>query len=227
MEALASVSGRAPDPGDADTLLPVLPAFHGLLPGLRRGQVTTVDVSGALPLALLAGPSQAGSWCAVVGMPETGIAAAAELGCDLNQILLVDEPGNRWTDVVAALLEAVDVVLLRPPAQPQTGVARRLTALARTSGTAMLVAGGWEGASLRLRVDSSSWMGVEDGHGRLHSRRVKIVAEGRAAGGRPRSAWLWLPGPDGTVSRAELASVTSMEDRLAARPALGADVEVA
>jgi hypothetical protein len=148
-------------------------------------------------------------------MPDLAAAAAAQLGCDLDRLQLLDEPADRWADVAAVLLEAVDVVLLRPPARPQTGLVRRLTALARKSGSALIVAGAWEGAPLRLRVQSSSWMGVEQGHGHLHSRRVNVIAEGRGAGGRPRSAWLWLPGADGSVSRAELATVTSMRDKRA------------
>ncbi|WP_187361429.1 hypothetical protein [Phytoactinopolyspora mesophila] len=215
-EALASVAGTADVSVPEDTGLPVLPAFHGLLPGLGRGQVMTVDGVGALPLALLAGASQDGSWCGIVGMPELGAMAAAELGCDLDRLLLVDEPADRWADVTAVLLEAVDAVLLQPPARPQTGLIRRLTALARKAGSTLIVAGSWEGASLRLRVESSAWMGVEQGHGHLHSRRVKVVAEGRGTGGRPRSAWLWLPDADGSVSRAELASVTNLQDKRAA-----------
>ncbi|NED97465.1 hypothetical protein G1H11_19385 [Phytoactinopolyspora alkaliphila] len=204
---MASVAGKPSDVASESTGLPVLPALQGLLPMLRRGQVVEVDGSGALSLALLAGASQSGSWCGVVGMPEGGMLAASEMGCDLDRLLLVDHPGDRWVDVTAALLEAVDVVLLRPPVRPQTGVVRRLVALARKSGSMLIAAGAWEGSSVRLRVESSLWTGLEHGHGHLRGRRVKIVAEGRGAGGRPRSAWVWLPGPDGSVSPAELAVV--------------------
>jgi hypothetical protein len=40
------------------------------------------------------------------------------------------------------------------------------------------------------------------GHGRLRARKAQVVASGRGAGERPRSAWLWLPGPDGAVTMA-------------------------
>lgn len=190
-----------------ESVLPVLPALRPVLPGLRRGQVLEVDAAGALALALLAGPSGAGSWCAVVGVPELGVLAASAMGCEPERLLLVDEPGERWVDAVAVLLEAVDVVLVRPPVRPPSPVVRRLAALARTSGSCLLVAGAWEGAMTRVRVASSLWVGLEQGHGHLRGRRVNVVAEGRGAGGRPRSAWLWLPGPDGSVSPAELVSV--------------------
>src|SRR5476649_2685772 len=51
--------------------LPTHPALAELLPGaaLTAGGVYAVN-STALALALLQGPSAAGSWCAVVGVPD-------------------------------------------------------------------------------------------------------------------------------------------------------------
>ena len=57
-------------------LVPVHPALAGLLDGgLQPGAAYSVS-GGALLLALLAEPSQAGSWCGVVGIPELGAEAA-------------------------------------------------------------------------------------------------------------------------------------------------------
>jgi hypothetical protein len=193
--------------------IPVLPAMGGLLPGgLPRGQVVVVDAIGALPLALIAGAVPTGMvgadrWCAVVGVPEFGVVAAADIGADLDRMLLVDEPGVRWPEVVAALLPAVEVVLVQSPARPAPGVTRRLTALARQHGAVLIVAGAWEGARVRLQVTSSLWTGLGDGHGHLRARRVKVVADGRGGGVRSRTAWLWLPGPDGRVAAADLEAV--------------------
>lgn len=201
--------------------LPVLSALRGLLPaGLPRGQAVAVDGVGALSLALVAGAVPAGvpaadRWCALVGTPEAGVLAAAGMGADTDRLLLVDEPGERWPDVVATLLPAVEVVLLRPPSPPSAGVNRRLTALARRHGSALVVAGStssWEGAYLRLRVATSLWVGLADGHGHLRGRRVKVVAEGRGAGGRPRASWLWLPAEDGSVAGADLVAVPETPD---------------
>jgi hypothetical protein len=198
--------------------IPVLPALQKLLPGgLPRGQVITVDAAGALPLALAAGAVPAGVptvdlWCAVVGLPECGMLAAAGMGANLDRLVLVDRPGERWADVVASLLSAAGVVLVQPPGPPPpAGIIRRLTALARQHGAALVVVGQWDGARLRLQVTSSLWTGLEHGHGHLQGRRVKVVADGRGAGGRPRSAWLWLPGPDGSVAGADLEVVESLE----------------
>jgi hypothetical protein len=206
--------GGPPDAGQCS----VLPALRTLLPGgLRRGQALAVDGVGALPLALIAGAVAAKSldsaaWCAVVGVPEFGMLAAADMGADLDRILLVDEPGERWPDVVATLLAAVEVVVVRPPVRPSTGVARRLMALARQHGASLVVIGAWEGAQLRLQVTSSLWTGLGDGHGHLRGRRVKVEADGRGAGVRPRAAWLWLPAPDGTVRPADLEPVEAGSD---------------
>jgi hypothetical protein len=185
----------------------VLPALQSLLPGLRRGQVVEVDSVGALAIALLAGASKAGSWCAVVGWPSFGGLAASGMGCCLDRLLLVDDPGERWSDVVVTLLDAVDVVLVRPPVRPPSGLVRRIMAVARKSGSSLIAAGSWEGAATRLRVESALCTGVEQGHGHLRGRRVKVVAERR---GRPESAWLWLPGPSGEVASAELTAVNEM-----------------
>jgi hypothetical protein len=62
----------------------------------------------------------------------------------------------------------------------------------------LLSLGPWPGAELRLMPARSTWEGLGDGHGRLNARRVEVRATGRGtAGGRPRSAELWLPAPDG------------------------------
>src|SRR5947209_4215407 len=118
-EELREIAGRGqaimPSGG---RVLPVLPALSGLLPegGLKRGSVVSVAGATSLALALLAGPSAAGSWCAAVGMPSLGVAAAAEVGIALERFPLVAAPPNaeEWAWTVATMLDAVDVVLARP-----------------------------------------------------------------------------------------------------------------
>ena len=63
--------------------LPVLPALRGLLPGgLQRGTVVAAGHWSLLCLAVAAGASAAGAWCAAVGLPQLGVAAAAGIGLD-------------------------------------------------------------------------------------------------------------------------------------------------
>ncbi len=184
--------------------LPVLPALAPLLPGdgLAKGSVVAVAQPGALCLALMAGASQAGMWCGVAGMPDLGIVAAAEAGAEPGRMMLVPEPGPRWAEVAATLLEACEIVLLRPPGRAPAQARRRLETAARRSGAALIVAGTWDGAPVRLHVARQQWDGIGDGFGRLRARRAEVVAEGRGAATRPRSRWLWLPGPDGKISAA-------------------------
>ena len=98
--------------------LPTHPALVDLLPGgaLNAGSSYSVVGSTTLALALLQGASAAGAWCAVVGMPDLGIEAAAGLGVDLERLVLVPHPGDRWLAVVPALIDVVSIVLVRPPA---------------------------------------------------------------------------------------------------------------
>jgi hypothetical protein len=205
-----------------ESLLPVLPALRGLLPGggLYRGSVVTSEDWGLLSLGLVAGAVADGAWCAVVGVPVIGMRAAAEAGVDPGRVLLVAEPGPRWPQVVASLLDGFDIVLLRPPDQPSAPLRRKLEAAARRYGSVLVVAGNWPGAQSRLLVTDVEWTGIGTGYGRLHARRVRVSASGRGAGERPRSAWLWLPGPDGAVTlaadgAAAAADPAGLDQRLA------------
>ena len=181
-------------------LVPVPSALHHVIPdgGLRPGTVTVVDGSTVLALALAAGLGEL--WWAVVGLPEAHIPAAVSMGGDPMRVLLVDDPGRRWADVVAALTDGCALVLTRPPGRPAPQVVRRLTTLARRNGCALVVAGPWEGANLRLRVEESHWSGLGTGTGHLRGRRALVVSSGRGAAGPGRRVWLWLPAPDGALS---------------------------
>jgi hypothetical protein len=189
-----------------ERLLPVVPGLRPLLPGqgLRRGTTVAVGRSAALALALVAGASAAGSWVAAVGLPDLGIVAAAESGIALERLALVPTPGARaWTTVVAAFLDAVDVVLVRSPAGLPPAQARRLAARARERGAVLVPLGAWsEPADLRLAVTSSTWQGLGQGHGRLQARQVEVVAAGRGAATRERRVLLWLPSSNGAITPA-------------------------
>jgi len=204
---LAGVTRRYDDVAPGEAVLTVLPALRELLPagGLRRGSVVATGRWSLLCLALVAGASADGAWCAAVGLPELGVAAAAGAGLVPDRMLLVPEPGPGWPQVVASLLDGCDLVLLRPPDQPPAQARRRLEATVRRSGGVLVVAGEWDGAQTRFTVADQEWTGIGAGHGRLRARRVQVVADGRGAGARAQSRWLWLPGPDGSVTLAEPA----------------------
>jgi hypothetical protein len=214
---LRELAGRvAPVSLAADLLLPVgtrrLPGLADLLPGrgLRRGSVVGVDgPAGAgvvsLALALVAAASAAGSWVGFVGFgarwgAPIGWVAAAEVGLDLDRVAVVADPGREWPVVAGALLDALDVVVIRPPPRRSGGSvrladARRLTARARERAAVLVVVGdGWpEGPDARLTATGSRWSGLGAGHGVLTARTIDVVATGRGAAARRRHAELpWV-----------------------------------
>ena len=208
--------------------LPLLPAVSELFVGgsLQRG--TTVEVNGigatSLSLVLAAGPSQAGSWTALVGAEGLGLAAVAEAGIALERLLVVS-PVDSSTNVgvVAALIGAVDVVMVGPGLRFRPADLRRLSARLRESGSVLIQIGSSRigssrigssrigssqiesskgpGVDVGVRVMTSQWSGLGDGHGLLRSRKVEVQTQGRGAATRTRAVSLLLPGPNGAPMR--------------------------
>ena len=184
--------------------LPVLDALGPLLPdGIRRG--ATVAVGGgpgatALALALGAAASRVGSWVGLVGAPSLGLLAATELGLAPERLLVVADPPERsLATVVAALLDAVDVVYVRAPNLAASD-ARRLLARTREREAVLVPLGRWPlNADVRLSVASPDWRW----NGRLVARRVQVTASGKGVYARERRAALWLPDETGAISCAE------------------------
>ena len=202
--ALPEASHLAAPRGGRREPWPVLPPLAALLPGgtLRPGGVVAVAGATSLALALLAGAATAGAWCGVVGVPSVGLVAAAEHGVDLDRLVLVGQPGDAWATVLATLVDALDVVLVRPGGRHPASDVRRLAARVREREAVVVALGDWDGADVRLTVVRSRWEGLGPGHGHLRARRVEVQATGRGAAARPRSAVLWLPGPTGRVEAA-------------------------
>ncbi|MEV7021929.1 hypothetical protein [Kitasatospora sp. NPDC093558] len=187
-------------------LVPVLPALEGLLPerGLRPGAVVSVSGGGtALLLAFAAAASSSGVWCAALGFEGLGLLGAAELGVDLSHLVVVEAAGARWPEVASALADGVGVLLLRPGGPVSGQVAERLTTVARRHGCALVVAGAWPGARVRLAVRARTWVGLGQGRGRLRARHMTVTAGGRGAAARERRVGLWLPDAQGVVRAAE------------------------
>ena len=202
-------------------VLPVLPALEELFAvgpagvgGLRRGSV--VGVSGhsgatALALALAAGPTRSGSWGAFVGLPELGWAAAGELGVDLGRVVVVRPTDRARATVIAALVDAFDVVVCGFDGMPSATEARRLAARARERGSVLVVVGGRAGgvgrarrawpaaAEVQLTVVEAAWSGLGEGAGHLRERRVVVEVGGRRGLQRARRVELLLPGRFGDV----------------------------
>jgi hypothetical protein len=154
------------------------------------------------------------------------VGPAPRFGVDLDRLLLVPDAGrpggSTWATAVAALLDAVDIVVVRPPSRVPATAARRLVARARERGSVLVrlgPAGDWpEAADVGLTVVATAWEGLGQGHGHLRARRATVEATGRRAFDRPRRADLWLPGPGGRAT-ATASVATGVPERTRTRPA--------
>jgi hypothetical protein len=191
-----------------EQVLPVVPALQHLFPGgaVQRGITMAVggEAATSLALAVAAGPSSAGSWTAVVGVPHLGLVAAAEAGLVLERLVLVREPPPvSWATVIAALVGAFDVIIAAPVHRVGAGDARRLAARLRERGSVLVqidAAGRADiDVDVRLTATHVRWSGLHDGHGHLRSRRVSVEASGRRRAARARQASLWLPSAGGAI----------------------------
>lgn len=201
--------------------LPTAPALADLLPGgaLTAGSAYSVIDSTTLALGLLQGPSAAGAWCAVVGMPDLGVEAAAGLGIDLDRLVLVPHPGDHWLTVVSALVDVVSVVLVRPQRSSggagdgrvriTDGTAGKLASRLRQREAVLISMGDWPGAEARLAVTDSSWTGLGSGFGHLAARQVTISSTAARWQGRAKSRRVWLPGPAAPDGTARVSAVVA------------------
>ncbi|MGN8551206.1 UNVERIFIED_CONTAM: hypothetical protein OHV15_01300 [Microbacterium sp. SLM126] len=208
---LERVQGRRLDA----PVLPVHPALASLLPGggLRPGAAYSLSRSTSLLLALMSQPSQAGSWCGVVGMPRLGAEAAERLGVDLSRLVLIPEPGTRWLAITATIAEVLPVVAVRPSGRAPDAEISRLAARLRDRGAVLLVQGPWPQAEAVIEVDAPEWTGVGRGHGYLAGREVTVTTSSRRWP-RPRRSRLLLPDATGAI-----AAVAEPVPTLAAVPA--------
>jgi hypothetical protein len=201
--ATESMEGvRAGPPGSSRDVLPVVESLRPLLPGggLRRGTVVELAPVPALLFAVLAEASARGHWCALAGLPEVGLVAAAEAGLDLDRLALVPRPGAELAEVAGALLDGIDLVAVAGTERLPPAARRRLAARARQRGAVLCALGRWPGAELEIGVHGSDWQGLAGaGAGRLRCRRVRLRAGGRGSAHRGRSAEVLLPGPSGAV----------------------------
>ncbi len=242
-ESSASVAGpsAAPDLADlnvrfgpvtmaGEQRLTVRDGLTSLVPGggLTRG--TSLAINGSpgcgdgattLALALAAGAAATGSWVAVVGWADLGLAAMQDVGLALDRVVLIDAPPpQQWATVVAALFDAFDVILLAPTHSVGARDSRRLQARSRERGSVMIRlaagsstrsrhplgsrsgqsrSGQWEdGADLTLDIVDLEWSGLGEGHGALDSRRVSVSVSGRRLGA-PVTHRVWLPNVDGEI----------------------------
>lgn len=234
-----------------DRTVALLPAFAQLFaqhpddqPVLQRGSTVACmgDARYSLALALVAGPSQHGAWIGIAGMPLLGLRAAAEVGVALDRVVAVPtvvridglhtdntHSAARWAEVLAAMIDGFDVVVLGPHIHGVSGaVARRLQAKAKSRGVVTVVVTGsdaalgsdnaglqngghwWESFDATLS-GVSTWIGLGHGHGVARARHVHARLNGRRIHHERRSA-LWLPDREG-VTRVDHSDTDSATHR--------------
>ena len=200
-------------------ILPVTPDISALLPygGLATVTAITASRRGATSLLwrLLAGPTRAGAWCALVGMPGRYPLAATAAGADLERLAFVDVAGPLIADAAGALAEGVAAMVV-PSDALTPAQARRLTARARKGGTAIVW---WEtrpvaGPDARLEVARVRWKGLRAnagrlwGAGRLDACELDVAAHWRSGGGHRAQVW-----PYGGQAEAEVVDLRTRERR--------------
>ncbi|WP_394278762.1 hypothetical protein [Microbacterium sp.] len=209
---MAQIQGRKLDAPP----LPTHPALADLLPGggLRPGSSYSLGGSMSLLFALLAQPSQTGSWCGVVGMPGFGAEAAQKAGVDLSHLVLIPEPGPRWLAVTSTIADVLPVVAVRPPSRAKDADISRLAARMRERGVVLLVQGPWPQTEAMIDVTDARWSGLGDGYGLLTDRELTVTVSSRRFP-VPRSSRMLLPAPDGAIAVREhqLAPVVDLPMR--------------
>jgi hypothetical protein len=176
----------------------------------------------SLLLALLGAASADGAWCALVDLPPINVEAALEYGIEPGRLVAIPAAGGDWTTVVGALLDAFDIVVIRPPARLAPGDGQRLAARTRLRDAVLVPfltgSAGWPGAAIRLGVQDGQWSGSVDGHRRLRRRQVTVTAERHGQGAPSTSTTLWLPAAGGGVAAYEpMAAVIELPVRAETR----------
>ncbi len=189
-------------------VLPVPDVLTPLFPwgGIQKGTSLSVGGNGgwSLAMAIMGEALGAEGWLAIVGAPDVGLVAASEFGVRLDRVVVVETPPlHQWPTVVAALLEAVDVVAIAPDGRVGPRDARRLGARAREQGSILLhldAASTWPTAvDVGLEVQMDQWHGLGAGHGCLRARQATISSVGRRSAARRTEVSVWLPGMDGRL----------------------------
>ena len=165
---------------------------------LPRGTVAVLSGARSLLLGMVAAVTAAGGNVAIVGQPDIGLLAAAEMGADLSRLAVIPDPGTDPVEVAAVLIDGMDLVVLGLGGRrvPQTR-ARAVVARARLKGCTLLVTDGdWQGAPTRLaarvcgyEITAGSRGTPVCGFGRISGVRLQVsgVCAGRRVIGRARS----------------------------------------
>jgi hypothetical protein len=170
---------------------------------LVRGQIVSCPGpwGPSTALATVAAATRAGSWLALIGDPELGIEAAAELGVELGRVVGVDiasDDAEGWLAATAAAVDGIELVVTRVPRRIAAGALRRLQARIQHRGAVVVTVGasGELASDVVVEAVGARWEGLGAGHGRLRARTVTVEVSGRRVPRRRRGELRW-PAPVG------------------------------
>jgi hypothetical protein len=165
----------------AERVFPVSAVFSELFPegGLRKGVVYQCDSSASVLWTLLAEATTQGVWCALVGLPDMGVAAAEDMGVNLDRLVLVPHPGNQWLSVVGALSDVVGIVVMGPQPAPSQRMMETLLGRLRDREATLVVNSAWPRTEANISVTSHQWEGLGSGHGTLQRHRISVTLKTR------------------------------------------------
>lgn len=178
VRALQEKISRLESPQIDHPVLPSHPSLEALFPGggMRRGVSYELHGGYSLLWSLLAAPSQHGHWSALIGLGHLGLQAAADLGVDLDRVVVVKNPGSGWFQIASALADAVCLVVLAPQGTlPPISQRDRLHARLRERGSTLIVHGQWPGHEGRLVVEQCRWEGLDRGAGVLQTQHLTLA----------------------------------------------------
>ncbi|WP_280187119.1 MULTISPECIES: hypothetical protein [Nocardia] len=201
---MAAIPGRVgatePPPLPTNSTSTVIPVPGGLgeaLPegGLPRGGVVACTGRSTPLLGLLAAVTAAGEWVAVVGRPQLGLLAFAEMNGDLARLAHIpDLKGEDPLTIAAVLLDGVDVVVLDVTGEAPPSRTRAVLARLRSHDGVLVVTGpGWARPDLEIRCELAGYDGLGRGRGRLRAMTFDIQVAGRTTR-RPRTTRVQLAG---------------------------------
>jgi len=144
-------------------------------------------------------------------MPTIGVEAMADLGVDLDRLVLVPDPGSRWLTIATALSEVIPLIAVHPRSRASDADTARLGARLRDRGCTMLVTARWPQSEATIAVEETEWHGLGSGWGLLAERTVTLRASGRRQEA-PRRVRVQMPTALGGVraAPAPLRTVASL-----------------
>jgi hypothetical protein len=198
--------------------LPVAVGLRELVPSgvLQRGSTLAAHGPGAtsLSLAMAAEAVRTGSFLAIVAPTTFGLGACLDFGIPLRRVVQFALPapsspsspsrrpdgGAGWAQLVAAVIEGFDLVVVADRRRITASQARQLVARNRERGSVLLRAGGpsWPDApDVRYDLHEPRWSGLGQGHGHLRERALAVKVAGRRWHGSHQLRHLLLSGERG------------------------------